>query len=112
MQDLINKHLANGFSGFKGIRIEESLPVTEGTINELIMEIGLVDLAVQAVDGTKASLPEQTTNRGKSFCINQDSWQAEQSSLDKPVIRISAVDPPYQRVFLLHQPRLANTREA
>ena len=23
MQDLINKHLANGFSGFKGIRIEE-----------------------------------------------------------------------------------------
>ena len=39
MQDLINKHLANGFSGFKGIRIEESLPVTEGTINELISEM-------------------------------------------------------------------------
>ena len=39
MQDLINKHLANGFSGFKGIRIEESLPVTEGTINELINEM-------------------------------------------------------------------------
>ena len=39
MQDLINKHLANGFSGFKGIRIEESLPVTEGTINELIIEM-------------------------------------------------------------------------
>ena len=39
MQDLINKHLANGFSGFKGIRIEETLPVTEGTINELIMEM-------------------------------------------------------------------------
>ena len=39
MQDLINKHLANGFSGFKGIRIEEALPVTEGTINELIIEM-------------------------------------------------------------------------
>ena len=39
MQDLIYKHLANGFSGFKGIRIEESLPVTEGTINELISEM-------------------------------------------------------------------------
>ena len=39
MQDLINKRLANGFSGFKGIRIEESLPVTEGTINELISEM-------------------------------------------------------------------------
>ena len=39
MQDLINKHLANGFSGFKGIRIEESLPVTEGTINELIKDM-------------------------------------------------------------------------
>ena len=51
MQDLINKHVANGFSDFKGLRIEGSLPLTEGTINEFISEM-LANMTKSSSDTT------------------------------------------------------------
>jgi len=54
MHDLINKHLANGFSDFKGLKIEGSLPVTEETINEFISEM-LINTAKSAPNIARAS---------------------------------------------------------
>ena len=51
MQDLINKHVANGFSDFKGLRIEGSLHLTEGTINEFISEM-LANMTKSSSDTT------------------------------------------------------------
>lgn len=38
MQDLLNKHIANGFSDFEGLNIAGVIPVKQEIINELIAD--------------------------------------------------------------------------
>ena len=54
MLDLINKHIANGFSDFKGLKVEGSVPITEETINEFISEL-LTNMAESSSSTTAAA---------------------------------------------------------
>ena len=38
MQSLINRYIDNGFSDFKGLKVEGSVPITQEVINEFISE--------------------------------------------------------------------------
>lgn len=54
MLDLINKHIANGFSDFEGLKVQGSVPITEEIMNEIISEI-LTSLAKSSSNASAAS---------------------------------------------------------
>lgn len=65
MQNLINKHISNGFAEFEGLNITGSIPVKQELINELIAEI-----SQNGIRSTPQSQPNSSSSPKPDIDIN------------------------------------------